>query len=304
MPLHAHAEAVAPWPRRVLVFGLGYTARHLAARLQSHGVACDGTVRDPQPTASTRTRLYRFADDAHDPALLQAIDEADAILASIPPDVAGDPAARVLGDAIAQAPRLQWLGYLSSTGVYADRQGGVVDADSPADGTDATAQSRLIAESQWRGLARRRGVPCAVFRLAGLYGPGRNALVQLAQGRARYLDRPGVLFNRVHVQDAGNAILASIAMRGGSSGDATWLLADDLPAAPREVLAEAARLSGRVVPPPLADDDPTVTPALRRFHAGSKRIDNRDSKVRLGWKLDYPSYVEGLAAAWASGDGR
>lgn len=310
MPSTGHATAAGSGlPQRLLVFGLGYTGRHLAARLQSLGVDCAGTVRNPampapQATTSGASRLYRFADDASDPALLQAIHDADAILASIPPDVAGDPAARVFADAIAQAPRLRWLGYLSSTGIYADRGGGVVDAHSHADGDDATAHARRVAESQWRALALRRGVPCAVFRLAGLYGPGRNALVQLAQGRARYLDRPGTLFNRVHVEDVCSAIQASIETPAASAGDATWLLADDLPASPRDVLAHAARLSGRTLPPPLADDDPTISPALQRFYAGSKRIDNRASKTGLGWTLRYPSYVEGLDAAWAAGDGR
>jgi nucleoside-diphosphate-sugar epimerase len=311
MPSTGHATtAGSGLPQRLLVFGLGYTGRHLATRLRGLGVDCAGTVRNPampapRATTSGASRLYRFADDnTSDPALLQAIRGADAILASIPPDVDGDLAARAFADAIAQAPRLRWLGYLSSTGVYADRGGGVVDAHSRADGDDATAHARLIAESQWRALARRRGASCAVFRLAGLYGPGRNALVQLAQGRARYLDRPGTLFNRVHVEDVCSAIQISIEAPAASAGDATWLLADDLPASPRDVLAHAARLSGRVLPPPLADDDPTISPALQRFYAGSKRIDNRSSKTGLGWTLRHPSYVEGLAAAWAAGDGR
>lgn len=293
-------------PARVLIFGLGYTGRHLAARLQASGVACAGTVRDPRASVSSGVRLYGDSGAATDPELLRAINDADAIVGSIPADAEGDPAARRLAAAIARAPRLRWIGYLSSTAVYAGRGGGVVDAHSPADGDDAGARARLLAESQWRALARRRGIASSVFRLSGIYGPGRNALVQLASGRARYLDRPGVLFNRVHVDDVCSAVISAM-RRDGASDDAdhaTWLLADDLSATPRDVLAHAAALCGRPLPPPLADDAPAVSAALRRFYAGSKRIDNGDSKTRLGWMLHYPTYREGLAAAWAAGDGR
>ncbi|MBD9370333.1 epimerase [Xanthomonas sp. XNM01] len=289
----------------VLVFGLGYTARRIAAALVAAGVPCTGTTRAVAavPPDDGIARLPFPADDRH--ALRQAAAQALVLLSSIPPDADGDPAARFLAASGIALPRLRWLGYLSSTAVYAGRDGGSVDADTPADGTDATARARLAAEAQWRALAAAQAVPLHLFRLAGIYGPGRNALVQLAQGRARWLDRPDVLFNRIHVDDIVAAVLAALAA-GLPAGPHVWPLADGHPATQRAVLEHAAALSGLPMPPALAEDDPQVSPALRRFYAGSKRIDSRHARQRLGWVPRFPSYREGLAAAWADmsdGDG-
>lgn len=293
------AAAMSPGP--VLIFGLGYTAQRIASALSAGGSACTGTTRAVSPHADGIARLqFPAADDAD---LRRIAAQARVVLSSVPPDADGDPAARFLADAGLALPRLRWLGYLSSTSVYAGRDGGSVDADTPADGTDATALARLAAEAQWRGLAATHAVPLHVFRLAGIYGPGRNALVQLAQGRARWLDRPEVLFNRVHVDDIVSAVRSALASPLPPATH-TWLLADGQPASQREVLAHAAALSGLPMPPALAEDDPQVSPAMRRFHAGSKRIDSRHAREALGWVPRYPDYREGLAEAWRNGDGR
>ena len=280
----------------VLVFGLGYTGRHVAALLRDAGIACSGTTRTGRVVDDDVACLRFPADDFG--ALRHALVDADAILCTVPPDADGDPAARFLAGTNLALPRLRWLGYLSSTSVYAGGDGRSVDADTPADATDVTALARLAAEAQWRALAARHAVPLHVFRLAGIYGPGRNALVQLAQGRARWLDRPDVLFNRIHVDDIASAVLD--ALRADLPAIAhVWPLADGHPASQREVLEHAAVLSGLPMPPPLADDDPQLTPALRRFYSGSKRIDSRHVRQRLGWTPRYQSYRDGLAAAWA-----
>lgn len=289
-------------PARVLVLGLGYGGRHLAALLQAHGIACSGTVRDPATTPADGVPRHRLAEGcALDAALREAIRTADAILCSIPPDADGDPALRLLGEALQDAPSLRWVGYLSSTAVYADRDGGWIDTHATADATDDTALKRLRAEQQWQSFARAHGLASAVFRLPALYGRGRNALVQLAQGKARQVVRPVQVFNRLHVEDLATAVLA--AMRR-PRGNALYLPADNEPAPPQDVLAYAAALSGLPLPAPQAWDDPAVPASLRRFYNSNKRIDSRGTREALQWQPRFPTYREGLTDAWAAGDGR
>lgn len=289
-------------PRRVLILGLGHAGRALAHRLRPLGVVVEGSVREPAAAPEdgiTRHRLH--PDHLPDAALLAAVARADAVLGSVPPDADGDPALRLLAPALRASPTLRWAGYLSSTAVYGDRDGGWIDEGSRADATDATATRRLRAEAQWRALAAGCGIASAVFRLPGLYGRGRNALVRLAQGKARHVVRPGLVFNRLHVDDLADAVVA--AMRRPVH-DALYLPADDEPAPPQEVLAHAARLGGFALPPALAWDDPALEPALRRFHASNKRIDSRRTREALQWQPRFRSYREGLRDAWEAGDGR
>lgn len=293
-------DAPPPWLRRLVVLGMGYTGTRFAQRLRAHGVHCVGTTRTPDPEDPMR---HRFDGRLPvDPRLLDALAQADAILGSMPAGADGDPALPLLADALASNDRLRWSGYLSSTGVYADRQGGIVDAASVADGTDATARMRLTAERQWRELARRRGIPCGVFRLAGIYGPGRNALRQLAEGTARHWVKPGLVFNRIHVDDACDAITASLWHT--RTPDATYLIADELPAPPQEVLAHAAALSGLPLPPAEPYDAERASPALRRFYGASKRIDAQQTREALHWRPRHADYRQGLASLWGAGEGR
>lgn len=289
-------------PARVLVLGLGYSGRHLATLLQARGIDCSGTVRDTSAAADDGLQRHRLAPGQPiDVALREAVRACDAILCSVPPDADGDPALRLLDDALQQATSLRWVGYLSSTAVYADRDGGWIDGRSVADAGDDTARRRLLAEQQWRAFARSRGCASAVFRLPGLYGRGRNALVQLAQGKARHVVRPGLVFNRLHVQDLATAVLAAMQR---PPGDGLYLPADDEPAPPQHVLAHAAALSGRPLPVAQAWDDPAVPASLRRFYSSNKRIDSRGTREALQWQPRFPTYREGLADAWAHGDGR
>ncbi len=289
-------------PRRVLILGMGYSGRLLATRLQSLGVQVSGTVRDPaEAPLDGLTRHALVAGRDPDAALLAAVDQADAVLSSVPPDADGDPALRVLHDALQAGSALRWVGYLSSTGVYANRDGGWVDARSEADGRSSAALHRLRAEAQWQALATARTLDSAVFRLPALYGRGRNALVQLAEGRARQVLRPGLVFNRLHIEDLAAVIIAALRQ---PSGQALYLPADDEPAPPQDVLAYAARLSGRAMPPAQAWDDASVSPTLRRFYESNKRIDSRETRALLQWQPRFPSYREGLQDAWAHGDGR
>ena len=281
-------------PTRVLVLGLGYSGRHVAALLRAQGVACSGTVREPEAAPDDGVVRHRLvAGQPVDDALREAIRSAEAVICTVPPDDAGDPALRLVAEALRASTVLRWVGYLSSTAVYADREGGWIDESSVADAVDDTARRRLLAEAQWRGFARDKGVASAVFRLPGIYGPGRNALVQLAEGRARHVLRPGLVFNRLHVEDLAAVVVAAM----GRPGEALYLPADDEPAAPQEVLAFAAELGGFAMPPAVAWNDPSVGPALRRFYASNKRIDSRGTREALGWKPTFATYREGLQDA-------
>lgn len=278
-------------PMRVLVLGLGYSGRQVAALLRARDVACSGTVRAPEAVPDDGVVRHRLvAGQPVDDALREAIRSAEAVICTVPPDEGGDPALRLLAAELRESPALRWVGYLSSTAVYADRDGGWIDASSVADAVDDTARRRLLAEAQWRGFVREKGVASAVFRLPGIYGPGRNALVQLAEGRARHVVKPGLVFNRLHVEDLAAVVVAAI----GRPGEALYLPADDEPAAPQEVLAFAAKLGGYEMPAAVAWDDPAVSPALRRFYTSNKRIDSRGTREALGWKPKFATYREGL----------
>jgi len=233
--------------------------------------------------------------------LCEAIRTAEAIVCSVPPDADGDPALRLLTDALSDTPALRWVGYLSSTAVYADRDGGWVNETSAADATDATALKRLRAEQQWQAFAHARGSASAVFRLPGLYGRGRNALVQLTQGKAKQVVRPGLVFNRLHVEDLASGVLAAMQRPAGA---ALHLLSDDEPAPPQDVVAYAAALSGLPLPVVQAWDAPEVAASLRRFYTSNKRIDGRATRAALQWQPRFTTYREGLDDAWAHGDGR
>ncbi|MDH1663592.1 NAD-dependent epimerase/dehydratase family protein [Stenotrophomonas sp. GD03777] len=286
------ALQASPLPARVLILGLGWSGRVLAAQLQAHGIGVAGTVRDPSFAPDDGLPRHQLhADTPPSPALLDVIAQADAVLCSVPPDAEGDPALRLLLPALQASPALRWVGYLSSTSVYADRAGGWVDERSAADATEAAGVQRLLAEAQWRALAGQRGIASAVFRLPGLYGPGRNALVQLAQGRARHVVRPGQVFNRLHVDDLATVIIAAM-RRPARQG--LYLPSDDEPAPPQDVLAFAAKLGGFALPPAVAWDDPALSPTLRRFYESNKRIDSRGTREALGWEPRFPSYREGL----------
>ncbi|PJK05214.1 epimerase [Lysobacteraceae bacterium NML95-0200] len=280
-------------PQAILIFGQGYTAGFIARALREAGVRVIATRRIAEG------EVRGFDGEAVDARLLQDIAGVQAVLSSIPPDAGGDAAARWLA-ALPQASirHLRGFGYLSSTGVYPAGEINEATAVAPQ---DETGHRRVLAESQWQALADSCAAASAMFRLPAIYGPGRNAITQLAEGRARLVDSP-VCFNRVHVEDIARIVLA--AMMRPRKG-AVYLPCDELPASQAEVLRHAAALSGLALPPAQALDDPALSPALRRFYQqGEKRIDNRRTRQELDWQPLYRDYRQGLEAAWQAGDGR
>ena len=221
------------------------------------------------------------------------------VLLSIPPDLErGDPVLALHGGDIAASRALRWLGYLSTTGVYGDRGGDWVDEATPPRPSGRRGEARLDAENGWLALWREAGVPVHVFRLAGIYGPGRSALDAVRAGTARRIDKPGQVFSRIHVADIVAVLEAS--MRRPHPG-AVYNVCDDEPAPPSEVIAHACALLG-VAPPPLVAYDEvaaTLSPMARSFYAESKRVSNRRIKEELGVRLRYPDYRAGLKALLA-----
>lgn len=281
---------------RLFCFGLGYSAVTLARRLAARGWQIAGTTRSAEKAAALAEEgieAFRFdrdrpLDDA--PAALAGTTH---LLASAPPDDRGDPVLdHHAADIAALADRLDWAGYLSTTGVYGDRDGDWVDEESDLRPATTRGRRRVDAEAGWCALWRDHGLPIHLFRLAGIYGPGRNGLVTVLQGRAKRTVKPGQVFSRIHVDDIAGVLEASIAHpRPGRA----YNVCDDEAAPPQDVIAHACALLG-VEPPPEEPFDPdALSPMGRSFYAENKRVRNDRIKNELGVALAFPTYREGLA---------
>lgn len=279
----------------LLSLGHGYSAAALARRLPDWRII--GTTRRREKADRLRRRgiealIWPGTD------LEPAIRAASHVLVSVAPDDAGDPVLREHAEALAAAaPHLQWLAYLSTTGVYGDHQGGWVDESTPLAPTTERGRLRLLAENEWQGHAAKAGLPLHIFRLAGIYGPGRGPFEKVRNGTARRIIRENQFFSRIHVEDIGAVLAASIAR---PDPGAIYNVADDDPAPPEDVLTEAARLLGLPPPPEVAFEDAELSPLARSFYAESKRVRNDRIKRDLGVTLAYPDYRAGLAALLAA----
>ena len=280
---------------RMLVFGHGYSAGFLTPLLRRRGWQVTGTTRgDPDRVA--RCGAVPAIWPGEERRLRDAIATADAILVSVAPDAGGDPVLAAFRDDLARA-RPGWLGYLSTTGVYGDRAGGWVDETSVLDGSGPRGQARIRAEADWQALAGQAGLPLHIFRLAGIYGPGRGPFEKIRNGTARRIVKPGQVFSRIHAEDIARVLLASIDRPAPGT---VYNVCDDDPAPPQDVLAHAANLLGLPPPPEVAFEDARMTPMARSFYADSKRVSNRRIKTDLGVALRYPDYRSGLAAILAA----
>jgi nucleoside-diphosphate-sugar epimerase len=277
----------------LLSLGHGYSARALARRLVPQGWRVIGTTRDP---AKAETLRVEGVEPLLWPAdLTAALAEATHILCSAAPDAAGDPFLRAV-PAIAKSTA-RWVGYLSTTGVYGDHQGGWVDETTPLTPISDRGRQRVLAEEQWRAT----GLPVHVFRLAGIYGPGRGPFEKVRNGTARLIIKPNQVFSRIHVDDIAQVLEASIS---APNPGAAYNVCDDNPCPPEEVLRHAARMLGLPDPPAVtfAEVEATMPPMARGFYNESKRVRNNRIKIELGVKLLYPDYPQGLAALLAEED--
>ena len=284
-------------------FGLGFSALALARRLLGEGWTVAGTCRTAEKCAAMKAQgidAYVF-DGAIplDSAGETALRAADHLLISIPPDQDGDPALKRTGPALRDmAEQLRWVGYLSTTGVYGDTGGATVTEDSPLAPTSNRSRQRAEAEADWLTLYEQSGMPVHIFRLAGIYGPGRSVLDQLQRGNARCVDKPGHKFSRIHVEDIANALRASI---DHLAPGAVYNVCDDEPAPQAEVVAHGAKLLGMPAPTPVpfAQAAETMSPMARSFWRDNRIVSNARLKRDLDLSLDYPTYREGLAAILA-----
>ena len=280
----------------LVIFGFGYTAEFFARQARGRFVRVVATVRTPEKAGRMADGgiLGRvFPDAAGEHSLEADIAAAEALLVSVSPGPDGDPVLARFSEAIAAAPRVGWIGYLSTVGVYGDHHGAWIDETTTPQPVSRRSVQRLAAEEAWLDLGRRSGKAVQVFRLAGIYGPGRSPLQKVVDGTAKRIVKAGQVFNRIHVEDIAAVLAASLDRpRPG----AIYNVADDEPAPPQDVVAFAAGLLG-VEPPPEQDyATAELSPMARTFYKDNRRVRNERIKRELGVELAYPSYREGLAA--------
>lgn len=274
----------------LILFGLGYTGTAIAAGAAALGWRVTATSRNPSGrSAPSGVALISFADAA------AVLAEATHVVQTAAPDEHGDPALARYSVEISRSPRLRWAGYLSTTGVYGDRDGDWVDEDTPVAPAVPRAQRRVAAENAW--VAALPGRPVDLFRVAGIYGPGRSAFDDLRSGQARRVLKPGHLFGRIHRDDIAAAVLAAM-QQARPPGPRVLNLADDEPAASADVTAEAARLLDMEPPPliPFAEAVGSMSAMGRSFWNENRRVRSEKTQAQLGLRWQYPTYREGLRA--------
>ena len=287
----AHSNTL---PNTLLSFGHGYSARALTPALLDRGWRIIGTTRSAEKAEALRStgvepQVWPGTD------LTGALDQATHLLISAGPDAEGDPVLRALRDAItARANRFQWVGYLSTTGVYGDRDGGWVDEDTPLTPSTRRGQWRKEAEESWQSIP---GLALHIFRLAGIYGPGRGPFSKVRNGTARRIIKPNQVFSRIHVEDIAQVLLASIEQPNPGRA---YNVCDNEAAPPQDVIAHAAELLGLPLPEAINIEDAEMSAMARSFYAESKRVSNQRIREELGVALKYPDYRTGLAALLAT----
>ena len=279
--------------KTLLTIGQGYTANALTRRLAPEGWQLFGTTRSAEKCAAIKaqgvTPLVWPEGD-----ISAALEQATHLLISVSPNDNGDPFLAKYGSNLTQlAPNLEWVGYLSTTGVYGDHSGAWVTEDTPLTPSSRRGLMRVEAEEQWRGT----GLPLHIFRLAGIYGPGRGPFKRLRDGTAQRIIKEGQVFSRTHVEDIAQVLLASINQPAPGTA---YNVCDDMPAPPQDVLTHAAELLGMAPPPEVAFEEAELSPMARSFYGESKRVSNTRIKEDLGVSLLYPDYMTGLKAILAA----
>jgi len=285
-------------------FGFGFSARSLAHRLheyaeQSPGFRITGTSRSADGAARISALGYTglvFDGTRRSADVSNALADATHVLVSAAPVETGDPVLNHHRDDLGGAEALEWIGYLSTIGVYGDQDGRWVDETTPVNPSSQRSKRRVLAEEAWLDFAKRSGKQTQVFRLAGIYGPGRSAVDQLRKGTARRIVKPGQIFNRIHADDIAATLKAAMSGRGSH---AVYNVTDNEPAPPQDVVAYAAELMGIEPPPEIAFENANLSPMGRSFYSERKRVSNRRIREDLGVELSCPTYREGMAAVLA-----
>ncbi len=287
--------------KKLFCFGYGYTCDYLAHELLSRGGwTVAGTTRDPEKRdflkeRGIKTYLFDYERPLGAPEFV--MEGTTHLLISTPPNDEGDPTFAQHAQDILNIPTLEWVGYLSTTGVYGDREGGIVDENSEIRPNTKRGSRRVRAEREWYSLLQHYNLPLHVFRLAGIYGPGRSALDSVRGGVARRINKPGQVFNRIHVEDIVQVLIAS--MEKHNPG-AAYNLSDDDPVPSHEVILYACQLLGIEPPPLIPYNEADMAPIARSFYNDNKRVANHRIKSELGITLLYPNYRDGIDACLAA----
>ncbi|WP_417688110.1 SDR family oxidoreductase [Roseibium sp.] len=277
---------------RLFVFGVGYSSTAFIEKVRDRCEWIGGTTRSREKAEKLKAKgiePFLFDGAQKSDELVEALRSATHVLVSIAPDEAGDPVLLHHKDDVAAA-RPQWTGYLSTVGVYGNHDGAWVDEDTPCKPVSKRSIQRVAAETAWLQFAVECGLPVQIYRLSGIYGPGRNTFENFRKGTARRLIKDGQVFNRIHVDDIAGALEASLA----SPTTRVYNITDDEPAPPQDVVSFAAELLGATPPPEVAFEDADLTPMARSFYGENKRVSNKRMKNELGYNLAYPSYKPAL----------
>ena len=276
----------------LLIFGGGWLGGAVAKAAVERGDRIVLTSRDPARRAELAASGFEAIDPTDASALTQAVGTAKAILVTAPPRASGCPGLEALVPAItASGAYPDWIGYVSSTAVYGDRDGGWAFEDDALNAASLEGARRVRAERDWLDAGQGMGLTVQIVRLPALYGPGRSPIDRLRDGTARRVRKPGQVFNRIHVDDVVSGLFASMARPHPGRA---YTLCDDEPAAADVVMEWVAEQMGLPQPPEVDWTDPSVSDGMRRFYLDSKRLSNARAKAELGWRPSYPTYREGL----------
>jgi len=277
-------------------FGLGYSAQFLAKRLIPKNWLVSGSYRDSKAITSIKkigVSAYLYDGKSVSPKILDAIHKATHILISIPPQKSGDVVLQHCGSIFLKSKHLKWVGYISSTGVYGDSKGEWVDESSPLKPITSRGQRRVEVESDWLKLQKDYNLPVVIFRCVGIYGPERNLLVSIQQGRAKNINKPGLMFSRIHVEDLVQTFEAP--MQNIRPGE-IYNVSDDYPSPPSKTIEYACSLLNIKPPRPISYESAVLSEITRSFYQANKRVSNKKIKKELGVNLHYPDYRVGLKA--------
>lgn len=283
---------------RLFVFGVGFSSRAIIESVKDQFDWIGGTTRSEEKAAQlvgAGISPILFDGETASDELLSALEQATHVLVSIAPNASGDPVLNACRGSL-QAAKPKWLGYLSTVGVYGNHDGAWVDEDTVCKPVSERSIQRVDAENAWLAFAEETGTPVQIFRLSGIYGPGRNTFQNFKKGRARRLIKPGQVFNRIHVADIAGAVKAAMA----NPRTRIYNVTDDEPAPPQDVVTYAAELLGIEPPPEVPFETADLSPMARSFYGENKRVSNVRVKSELGYQFQYPSYRVALTALYHS----
>jgi len=282
---------------RIFLFGAGYSARAFSRLMTGEAERIDGTTRNEQNfplLEKSGIPPIIFDGETASPDLIDRLAKSTHVVISISPRESGDPSLAIVEEALRRPGNtIRWIGYLSTVGVYGNHDGNWIDETAPLAPTSRRSLERVEAESAWEALSERHGTPVALLRLSGIYGPGRNAFVNLERGTARRIIKDGQVFNRIHVDD----IAGSLRFLAGTNSGGAFNITDSEPAPPQDVVAYAAELMGVAIPPEIPFEEADLTPMGRSFYGENKRVSNQHIKA-LGYDFIYPDYKAAFSAMW------